>query len=73
MSLRLTAAGVVIGLGAAGVLGGFVEHLIFGVRAVEPWIFLAVAVLFTMFAALATYGPARDAASTDPRRVLHQD
>lgn len=73
MSLKLTATGVAIGLVAAGYLGGYIEHLIFGVRAVEPSIYLAVAALFSITAVVATYGPARDAATTDPRQALRQD
>lgn len=72
-SLRLTATGVAIGLAAAAFLGDYIEHLVFGVQAVEPSVYLAVAILFSITAVAATYGPARDAATTDPKHVLRQD
>ncbi len=72
-SLRLTAIGVVLGLVGAGVAGGYVEHLIYGVRAIEPWIYLTVALLFLLTALVAGHGPARHAAKTDPRQALRQD
>ncbi|MEM1179203.1 MAG: ABC transporter permease [Acidobacteriota bacterium] len=72
-SLALTASGIALGLVAAGFAGGGLGHLVFGVSPVEPWIYLAVALLIALTALVATLGPALDAARTDPRRALRQD
>jgi predicted permease len=66
----LTAAGVVLGIGAALAGGRLVAGLLFGVSARDPAVFAAVATLLAVVALAASYAPARRAASVDPVEVL---
>jgi len=69
-SLRLTGIGLAIGAVAALALTRFLSGLLYGVSSSDPRTFLAVALLFTLVALLATYVPARRAACVDPMTVL---
>jgi putative ABC transport system permease protein len=66
----LTAAGVVLGLGAALVGGRLVAGLLFGVSARDPAVFIGVASALAVVALAASYAPARRAAAVDPVEVL---
>ncbi len=74
--LRLAVAGVVIGAGVAlvvtKVLSRF-SHLLYGVRANDPMIFVGVAVILIGAAGLACYVPAQRAASLEPTAALRQE
>jgi ABC-type antimicrobial peptide transport system permease subunit len=74
--LRLALAGVAIGLAAqlilARVLLSF-SHLLYGVRATDPWTFLAVSLVLIGAALAACYLPARRAAALDPMIALRQE
>ncbi|MEM8933048.1 MAG: ABC transporter permease, partial [Acidobacteriota bacterium] len=72
-ALQRTAIGVVLGSVTALLLGRSVEHLVFGARAVEPMIVVGVVALFALTTLVAADGPARRAATTDPRHALRQD
>jgi ABC-type antimicrobial peptide transport system permease subunit len=64
--LALTMAGVAIGLVAAYALTRVIATLLFGVAPADPATFCGVAGIFLVIAWLASYLPARRAASVDP-------
>ena len=65
-ALALSAAGVVVGLGAALVLGRFIQGQLFGVTLVDPVTLGSVALVLGASAALASFLPARRATKFDP-------
>ena len=71
--LRLVAVGLAVGLVAALVLTRFLQSLLFGVAALDPAIFLMTPLVLLVVALIATWGPARRAASSDPMAVLRAD
>ena len=70
---RLAAAGVTLGLVAAFALTRVMQGLLFGVSATDPATFAAVAGVLATAALLASYLPARRAASLDPAAVLREE
>ena len=70
---RLAAAGVILGLVAAFALTRVMQGLLFGVSATDPATFAAVAGVLATAALLASYLPARRAASLDPAAVLREE
>lgn len=68
--LRLCCVGLVIGLGAALVVTRYLESLLFGVGVRDPLTFAAIAATLLIVATLASWLPARRAASTEPSSVL---
>jgi ABC-type antimicrobial peptide transport system permease subunit len=66
----LTIAGVVIGLGAAWELAVLLQGSIFGVRPQDPFVFVAVPVVLTAVALLATWIPAARASRISPMESL---
>jgi len=71
--LKMVLLGIAAGAGAALLLGRGIEGLLFGIRADDPPTFLAVVVLLTLVAAVASYLPARRAAGVDLISALRQD
>jgi predicted permease len=71
--VRISAAGLVIGLVAAFGLGKVIESQLFGVKASNPLVFLISAVLLSSVALLAGWLPARKAASVDPMVALRYE
>ncbi len=65
-ALRLTAIGLVVGLGVAGVGMPAIRGLLHGTSAHEPLVYGAVALAITIVVIVASYIPARSAARTDP-------
>jgi putative ABC transport system permease protein len=65
-------AGVTIGVAGAMLFARLLESLLYGVRALDPLTFGAVAALLVSITLLATLMPARRAASIDPARALRQ-
>ena len=63
------------GLGSIGVftLGRLMHSTLYGVNAVDPWSFAAVAVTLLAVAVLASYVPARRSAKVDPMVALRQE
>lgn len=72
-SLLLALGGSVIGLTAAALVAQLLRSFLFGVSAVDPLTFGAVAVLMTLLALLAAWVPARRAASVDPMKTLRME
>ena len=68
--LKLTAIGVVVGLGLAWAMTRLLGSLLFGVKATDPLTFGGVAALLSLVAFLATLIPARRAARTEPDKAL---
>jgi predicted permease len=68
--LLLAGIGAGLGLAAAAGLTRLVESLLFGVKALDPVTYAAVAVLLIAAAALASYLPARRATAVDPMEAL---
>jgi ABC-type antimicrobial peptide transport system permease subunit len=77
--LAMSHAAMPVGIGlGTGVLAGLfagrvIEQFLFGARAVEPLVILAVAAVFLLCAALAGFLPALRAASVDPVRALRAE
>ncbi len=68
--MKLTAAGVLLGLGIAYGVTRLLASLLFGVKAADPATFAAVSAILTLVALLATYVPARRAAAIEPSDAL---
>jgi len=69
----LTGAGVVIGIVLAAGLARMVANLLFGVRPGDPVVFVTTTVAIVAVAFLATWAPARRAASVDPVESLRAE
>ena len=67
-----TAVGLAIGVGASLILTRAMTGLLHGVEPTDPVTFGAVIVVTGVVAVLASMGPARRAARTDPMTVLHE-
>jgi predicted permease len=68
--MRLAGTGVALGLALAYGVTKVLSSLLFGVKAGDLATFAVVAAMLTAVALLASYVPARRAASTDPSRAL---
>ena len=71
--VRLTIAGVAVGMAAALVLTRFMASILFRVSASDPMTFGAVVILLTFIALAACYLPARRAMRTDPLAALRHE
>ena len=69
----LTAIGLTAGLAGAVAADQWIRTLLFGVTPADPATFVAVGCVLTVTAVLATYVPARRAASVDPTDALRTD
>jgi len=69
-SLALTTVGIAIGISGAAGVTRYLESFLFGLRPLDPATFTAVAGTFAAVATLASYLPARRAASVDPLVAL---
>ncbi|NKB89530.1 MAG: FtsX-like permease family protein [Acidobacteria bacterium] len=72
-AMRLAAAGIVLGLAGAWLLGGIVERLLFGVPPVDLMTWTLVAAFLGAVALAASWLPARRATATDPMSSLRSD
>jgi predicted permease len=71
--LRLSLVGLVTGLVAAFALTRLMTTMLVGVKATDPATFVAMAVVFFVIAALASWMPARRAAGLDPTAALREE
>jgi ABC-type antimicrobial peptide transport system permease subunit len=71
--LVLSAVGAVAGLVAAGVLGRLMSSLLFGVSSLDPLAYVAALVVTIAAATIASYVPARRAATIDPMNTLRAE
>ncbi len=71
--LALAGVGAAIGLIAALALGRLMSSLLFGVSPLDPVAYAAAIAVTLAAAALATYVPARRAATIDPMETLRAE
>jgi putative ABC transport system permease protein len=71
--MKLTAAGLAVGLAGAFAAARAMTSMLFGVTPHDPWTFASIAMLITSVAGLATYLPARRATRIEPIRALRED
>ncbi|HEX6057487.1 MAG TPA: ADOP family duplicated permease [Gemmatimonadaceae bacterium] len=65
-AVGLAIIAVSVGLALSGALMGLIRSLLYGIDAVDPWIYVAGACLLVLLAILASIPPARRAARVDP-------
>jgi len=70
---RITALGVVLGIAASLAITRLISTLLFGISATDPLTFVAVAVLLSAVALVASYIPARRATRVDPLIALRYE
>jgi ABC-type antimicrobial peptide transport system permease subunit len=71
--LTLSGVGVVVGLIVAAALGRSMSSLLFGIEPMDPAAYLAAIGVILAAAALASYLPARRAATIDPMETLRAE
>jgi putative ABC transport system permease protein len=71
--LRICGTGMVIGLVLSAALGGLLSSLLFGVAATDPVAYMMAIGVALAATTLASYLPARRAASLDPSEVLRAE
>jgi predicted lysophospholipase L1 biosynthesis ABC-type transport system permease subunit len=71
--LRLSAAGIALGVGAAFELTRVMTSMLVGVQPADPPTFAAMAALFLLIATVASWLPARRAAALDPTTALREE
>jgi putative ABC transport system permease protein len=68
----LAGAGILAGIILSGIAAPMIAALLYGVRPIDPAVFLAVPVVLMAVALLASYVPARRAARVDPSVTLRE-
>jgi drug/metabolite transporter (DMT)-like permease len=71
-AMALAGLGVVFGIAAALALGRVIQNQLFGVGLFDPLTLTAVTVVLFASAGMASFLPARRAASVDPARAFRQ-
>ena len=68
----LAGIGVVVGLLLSGVMAPLISSVLYGIRPLDPEVFLAVPLILMVVALLASYIPARRAARVNPIVALRE-
>ena len=71
--LILNCVGGIIGLALAGGLSRWISSLLFGITPLDPLTYIASGTLIAAAAMIASYVPARQAASVDPMETLRSE
>jgi putative ABC transport system permease protein len=71
--LKLSAAGIVVGLTGAFAITRVMASMLVGVNPTDPVTFAAIAVLFAMIAVTASWLPARRASRLDPMNAIREE
>jgi ABC-type antimicrobial peptide transport system permease subunit len=71
-SLRLTGAGVMVGIPGALAAGRLVHGLLYGMSPTDPWVLGMASLVMVTVALLAGWLPAARAARIDPNSALRQ-
>ena len=71
--LRLTLAGLAVGLAGSLAAAPLLRHMLFGVTAIDPIVQVTVALVILISSAMALYFPARRAAGIDPLQTLREE
>jgi predicted permease len=71
--LRLSVAGMIVGLAGALAISRLMASMLVGVSATDPLTFASIAILFSAIAMLASWLPARRAASLDPMTAIREE
>jgi ABC-type antimicrobial peptide transport system permease subunit len=71
--IGVAVAGIVIGIGAAWALARSIESLLYGVKAQDPIVFLAVPSVLIAVALLAVWLPANRASRVSPLEALRYE
>ena len=72
-ALTQLAIGLAIGIPAASIAGRFMASQLYNVRAFDPWALVSATAALSLCAFLASFLPARRAASVDPMRALRTE
>jgi putative ABC transport system permease protein len=72
-SLGLIGVGLVVGMLGAAIVGRYLSGMLYGLTALDSGTYMAAALILTLVAVLASYAPARRAASVDPLTALRSD
>jgi predicted permease len=72
-ALAMVGVGIGLGLIAASVIVQLMKSLLFGVNPLDPWTFIAVPLILTAAAALASHLPAQRASHLDPIVALRYE
>ena len=72
-SLRLTAAGIALGLALALGAGQVLSNLLYGVSPADPWVLLGASSLLALAAIAASWLPARRALREQPGAALRHE
>ncbi len=70
---KLAMVGIAIGFAAASALARFLSSLLYGVKPTDPLTFIAVSLILTAVALLASYIPAHRATKVDPMEALRYE
>ncbi len=69
----LAVTGLLLGLAGAALIGRIMRSTLYEVGAMDVWVLLTVAIVLLLTALLASYLPARRAASIDPMKALRTE